>query len=223
MTRGTLSQAVQAGHCSVEDLCAQTGASSVCGSCRPLLAELVGSDAVAPEPGNRTLLWSGGLTLLAALVLLLAPAIPFADTVQVALQWDLLWRDGLLKQVSGFTLLGLGLLLSAVSLRKRVARFGFGAFSNWRLVHVLLGTLAVVALLTHTGMRLGYNLNLLLMLDFVGLLLAGALAGGSIGVQHLLPRAGARRARELSLWVHILLLWPLPALLAFHIFKGYWF
>ena len=160
---------------------------------------------------------------MAALAFLLSPAIPFPDSVQVPLRWDLLWRDSLLKQISGFTLLGIGALVSIISLRKRLARFSFGAFASWRLVHVLLGTLAVITLIGHTGLRLGYNLNLLLMLDFLALLLVGAAASGVIGLQQILPRARARRTREVSLWLHILLLWPLPALLGFHILKTYWF
>jgi nitrite reductase (NADH) large subunit len=204
-------------------LCAHTGASSVCGSCRPLLAELAGAQEIAAEPGSRTLLWTAIVTLVAALAFLLSPAIPFPDSVQVPLRWDLLWRDSLLKQISGFTLLGLGALVSVISLRKRLARFSFGAFAGWRLVHVLLGTLAVITLIGHTGLRLGYNLNLLLMLNFLALLLVGAAASGVIGLQQILPRARARRTREVSLWLHILLLWPLPALLGFHILKTYWF
>jgi nitrite reductase (NADH) large subunit len=223
VNRGTLSKAVLDGHCDVEALCAQTGASSVCGSCKPLLAELVGGQAIEPEQGSHTLVWIGIVALLAALAMLLAPAIPFADSVQTELNWDRLWRDGLIKQISGFSLLGLGVLVSLISLRKRIKRISFGSFGNWRLVHVVLGTLAVAALIAHTGLRLGANLNLYLMLSFVGLLLVGAIASGVIGLQHLLPRGMAKRTRELSLWMHILLLWPLPALLGFHVLKTYWF
>ena len=222
-TRGTLSAALQAGHCTVEALSAHTGAGSVCGSCRPLLAELAGNQPLVPERGSRTLLWTGLTALLAALAILLAPAIAFPDSAQVAVRWDLLWRDGLIKQISGFSLLGLGVAVSLISLRKRVSRVSFGKFTSWRLLHVLLGTLAAATLIAHTGLRLGYHLNLYLMLCFTGLLLAGAVAGGTIGWQHALPRRLARRARNWSLWAHIVLLWPLPALLGFHILKTYWF
>ncbi len=222
-TRGTLSAAMQAGHCTVEDLCAQTGAASVCGSCKPLLTELAGGGPLAAEAGGRALVWTAAASLLAALAMLLAPGIPFANSVQVDLRWDLLWRDGLLKQVSGFSLLGLGVLVSAISLRKRTERVSLGSFAAWRVVHVVLGTLAAATLVAHTGLRLGYHLNLYLMLSFVGLLLAGAISGGAIGLQHVLPRNVAKRSREWSLWMHIVLLWPLPALLGFHILKTYWF
>ncbi len=223
VTHGALRQSMQSGNDSLQALCSATGASSVCGSCKPLLAELVGSQAIEPETGYRTLLWTGIIGLLASLAWLIAPSIPYPNSVQVGLQWDLLWREGLIKQISGFSLLGMVALISVISLRKRLKHFSFGDFSSWRIVHVAVGVVAVATLLAHTGFRSGYNLNFLLMLDFVGLLLVGSIASSAIGLQHALPRAAAKRTREMSLWLHILLLWPLPALLGFHILKTYWF
>jgi len=103
VNRGTLSKAILAGHCNVEALAAQTGASSVCGSCKPLLAELAGRHASEPEAGSRTLVWTGMAALLAALAMLFAPAIPFADSIQTEIHWGQIWRDGLIKQISGFS------------------------------------------------------------------------------------------------------------------------
>lgn len=223
VSRGTLSMAVQAGHGSVKSLCTQTGASSICGSCKPLLADLLGSKTIEPEKGNRTLVWTGVVSLLLAFTMLFAPAIPFADSVQVKLQWDQLLRDSLLKQISGFSLLGLGVLISLISLRKRVSHIRLGDFSYWRVIHVVLGTFIALTLVAHTGLRLGFNLNLYLMLSFVSLMLVGAIASGVIGLQHVLPRRVSKQTREMSLWSHILLLWPLPALLSFHVLKSYWF
>lgn len=223
VTRGVLSQALAQGCTSLDRLARCTGASTVCGSCKPLLAELLGGQAPQPEPGHRTLLGAAAFAALLALACLLLPAIPYNDSVQAGLRWDRLWRDGLYKQVSGFVLLGGALSISAIGLRKRIGSFTLGGYPGWRNWHVLAGSLLVVVLITHTGLRLGHELNLLLMLAFVGLLLAGALASGVIGLQHALPQRLARRARNLSLWTHILLLWPLPALLGFHVLKTYWF
>lgn len=223
VTRGTLTQALRAGHASPEALSEHTGAASVCGSCKPLLADLAGSAAVAAEQGHRTLLWSGVAGLLAVLAILLLPAIPYSGSVQVQVRWDRLWSDSLFKQISGFSLLGIGILVSLISLRKRVKRISAGAFSSWRLWHVLFGTLAAAVLLAHTGLRLGSNLNLLLMLVFSALLLVGSVAGATIGLQHRLPRVAAKRTREVALWLHIVFIWPLPVLLGFHVFKTYWF
>lgn len=223
VTRGRLSQALAEGCDSLEGLAQCTGASTVCGSCKPLLLDLLGSGERPPVTGSRALVWAASLGLLAALAFLLLPAIPYPDSVQAAPRWDLLWREGLYKQVSGFTLLGLGLLISLISLRKRISAFTLGGYDGWRILHMALGVLVAAVLVAHTGLRLGFNLNLLLMLCFVTLLLAGSVAGGVTGLEHALPRRLARRTHALSLWMHILLLWPLPALLGFHVLKTYWF
>ncbi len=223
VTRGRLTRALAEGCNDLDTLSQCTGAASVCGSCRPLLLDLLGSDARPPVTGSRILMLSAVIGLFATVALLLAPAIPYNDSVQASLRWDGLWRNGLFKQISGFTLLGLGLLISIISLRKRITGFNLGSYDGWRAWHVLAGVLIIAVLITHTGLRLGYNLNLLLMLCFAGLLLAGVVASGAIALEHALPRAVAQRTRQLSLWVHILLLWPLPALLGFHVLKTYWF
>jgi len=72
-------------------------------------------------------------------------------------------------------------------------------------------------------MRLGNNLNFYLMICFMGIVLAGGIASGAIGLQHVIPRGTSKLLREMSMWAHIMLLWPLPVLLGFHIFKSYWF
>lgn len=223
VNRGTLTKAIAAGHISVETLCLKTGASSVCGSCKPLLSDMLGGKAVEAEKGSRVLVWTAVATLLSVFLTMFSPSIPFSESVQVSMQWDLLWRDGLLKQISGFSLLGLGILVSLISIRKRITKFSFGNFSSWRVVHVAIGTIAIATLIAHTGFRFGSNLNFYLMLSFIGLLMVGGIASGVIGLQHVLPRGLTKVTRELSLWSHILLLWPLPALLGFHILKSYWF
>jgi len=223
VSRGCLSQAIQSGHCSVETLGAATGASTVCGSCKPLVTELLGNTVIEAEPDAKVLVSTAVVTLLLAFAFLLLPAIPSADSVQLPWRWDALWRDSLLKQITGFSVLGAACLISLISLRKRTKRIAFGAFPTWRGVHVVLGTLVLGTLVAHTGLHLGDKLNLFLMLDFLALLLAGTLAGATIGLQHRLPSYTTKRVRSLSLWAHILLLWPLPALLGFHVLKSYWF
>ena len=188
-----------------------------------MVAELVGNTSIEPEPDTKILLTTAVTTLLLTMAFLLLPSIPSTDSVQHGWRWDTLWRDGLIKQITGFSLLGSALLISFISLRKRVKHFSFGAFHKWRAVHVVLGTVAIFTLLAHTGLRLGDNLNRFLMLDFLALLLAGTLAGAAIGMQHRLSSGTIQRVRSFSLWTHILLLWPLPALLGFHVVKSYWF
>lgn len=223
VTRGALGRAVAEGCQTVESLRARTGAGQVCGSCRPLLAELVGATAQAePQPGRRGVLGSvvGALAVLAAF--LFAAEIPVADTVQGGWQPQSLWLDGFWKQVSGYTLLGLGLVASLLSLRKRWKRFTLGAYPWWRLAHAVLGTLAVATLIVHTGLRLGNHLNFLLIAGFLALTALGAFAGAVVALERM-PNPWTRRFRALSGYWHVVLLWPLPALLGFHILSVYYF
>lgn len=107
---------------------------------------------------------------------------------------------------------------------KRIRRFTpAGRFDAWRLFHVVLGLLTVVGLAAHTGFRTGSGLNLLLILAFTSTLAAGALSTGVIALEHRIGGALARRLRRQTVWGHILLFWPVPALLGWHIFKTYWF
>jgi len=50
VTRGTLSLAIVEGCGTIETLCSKTGAGTVCGSCKPLLAELLGVDEHGAVP-----------------------------------------------------------------------------------------------------------------------------------------------------------------------------
>ena len=223
VTRGELGRALAEGCATVEALAARTGASTVCGSCRPLLAELAGGAAPArPARGWKTLLGAGGVALPAALALALVILIPYASTVQVPWQWDMLWRESLWKQVSGFTLLMLTALLLAFSLRKRIRRFTLGDFPLWRVAHAVLGALTLLALAVHTGGRLGSNLNFALITSFLGVVALGSVAGSVVALEHRLG-AGAARLRRTWTWTHILLFWPIPTLLALHVFKSYYF
>jgi nitrite reductase (NADH) large subunit len=223
VTRGALGRAVAEGCQTVESLRARTGAGQVCGSCRPLLAELVGATAQAePQPGRLGVLGSiaGALVVLAGF--LFAAEIPVADTVQGGWQPQSLWLDGFWKQVSGYALLGLGAVASLLSLRKRWKRFTLGAYPWWRLAHVVLGTLAVTTLVVHTGLRLGNHLNFLLIAGFLALTALGAVAGAAVALERA-PNPRTRRLRALSGYWHVALLWPLPALLGFHILSVYYF
>jgi nitrite reductase (NADH) large subunit len=223
VTRGEIARACAAGYRSVEEIALATRASSVCGSCRPLVAELAGGAGQAqPVRGWRTLLAASSLAVKAAVALAIVLAVPYAATVQVPWQWDLLWRENYWKQVSGFTVLGLAAVVSVLSLRKRVARFTLGDFPLWRVAHAVLGALTVAALLVHTGGRLGSNLNFLLMSAFLGVVTVGGVVGGVIALEHRFGGAAAR-ARRSWVWAHILVAWPLPILLGFHVFKTYYF
>jgi len=226
VSRGTLSAACAGGGCTtIEQLTLATGAGSVCGSCRPLLAQLVGTDepATAPAAGQRTLVAVClGAIALAALTAMMPP-LALGRSVEHDPAWHQLLTDPGWRRVTGFTLLGLAAASLALSLRKRIARFAWGDFGWWRVLHTGLGLAGLAGLFLHTGWRLGSNFNRLLMLDFLALALIGALAGSVIALESRLDARSARRLRAGWTWAHIVLTWPLPVLLTFHVLSAYYF
>jgi nitrite reductase (NADH) large subunit len=225
VTRGTISEAITCGAADCDAVTRSTGAGSVCGSCKPLIHELIGAPQPAsPTPLHRILLLGAGIGAIGSLLFLFGPSLPYADSVQQGWSWDFLWRDGLAKQITGFSVLALFAIGLLMSLRKRVRRLDrWGGFDGWRLAQVLIGILVIVALGLHTGFRAGYGLNFMLLLSFSVMLLLGALSTGVIALEHRIGGALATRLRRRSVWLHILTFWPVPALLGWHIFKSYWY
>lgn len=229
VTCGRLRAAIAAGAKTPDALGAATGAGQVCGSCQPMLEELVNSGGPArPIRLFRPILALSAFAALIALSLALVPRIPFpshfdADSIRT---W--LWRDNIVKQWSGFILLGLTLAAMGLGLRKRLRITDrLGGYDWWRLAHLVLGGLAALGLVAHTGLRPGANLNLWLFIAFTLTLVAGAVAGLATGGDHALRdrRIGSARkpARRLPTWVHILAIWPLPLLLSAHVLASYAF
>jgi nitrite reductase (NADH) large subunit len=224
VTRGRLSEAIMGGCASVAEISACTGASTVCGSCRPLVTQLLGSQ----EP-REPVKWAGKLFGFAAVAAVLAlaffllPGVPYPDRVNVPLRWDFLWRNGIAKQASGYTLLALAVGLAVLGLRKRIERFAWGDYGIWRFIHTVIGLGVLLGFVVHTGGRMGTQLNLLLAVSFVGAALAGGVFAGLVAREHVIDAVRARKLKAAALWAHILFVWPLPVLLAFHIAQGYLF
>ena len=223
VTRGQLTSAIASGCASIAALAEKTGASTVCGTCKPLLAQMVGSNVPAPPVESATTLrvWAA-IALALALTFIVPWTIPYATTVRAGVPWDLLWREDFYKQLSGYSLLGMTALALIMSLRKRMTAFTAGRFSTWRSLHVVVGALALIALLVHTGGRVGSNLNLLLLGTFAALIVLGSGTALVMAAEH---RLGARapRVRARWYWLHLLLFWPVPVLLGMHVLKTYYF
>ncbi len=226
VTRGALSAAIQGGCNSVASLAQCTGASSICGSCKPRLSQMIGE---VPAPvivkGHGSLLTLSAISAALAITIALMMPIPFSNTVD--LEWHIseLWLNKSYKEFSGFTLLGLSAVGLLLSLRKRIKNISqrkfSGDFGYWRVMHVTLGTIALLTLALHTGMRMGENLNFLLMLSFVGLAIIGAIAGGVTAYETKRTSLSIGRWRRCTTWAHIFIFWPMPVLLGFHILKSY--
>jgi len=230
ISRGQLSAAMTGGACTAERLATATGASTMCGSCEPLLIELCGAkEGIATPSRRRKRVWAFAASLMGlAIVAILAIAPPpgFASSVQQG--WhhvDALWRIPWIKQTTGFGLLGLSLLASGIAARKRLRWFQWGDFAWHRAAHTTIAVIALTLLVAHSGLSLGHNLNFGLMTMFLFLCVLGTLTGV---VSHL--EAGrhrtatlARRFRPVVGQIHLFATWPMAVLLGFHVVSAYYF
>lgn len=224
LNRGQIGQAISSGCVSVQAIANNTRASTICGSCEPLLVEILGGSMKAkPTPAFKALATLSLICVIAAIAAVMLPGIPYTKSVQAAPNFNWLWTETLYKQISGFTLLGLGVLATFLSLRKRLPEVRWLNYSTWRFVHVVIGVLLVSTLLAHSGFRFGENLNFWLMSCFLMVTFTGALVGLIVASEHQLQPSIAKAVRKLSIWTHLLVLWPLPVLLGFHILKTYYF
>lgn len=218
---GTLKNACTEGCITVEALSQKTGAGSICGSCKPLLADFTNENVEETSKRSYGLLISSFVAFLMALGFLLSPPIPHTDSVQ-GMQWDFLWRDGFWKQVSGYAMLGCAGLTTLLSFRKRIKWLTVGPYWLWRTLHGVFGGLILFFAILHTGLHLGSNLNFLLMMDFLIL----AFLGGASGKLITLLKENSSFKRILQTQVtrlHIYAAWPFPILLFFHILSVYYF
>ena len=228
VTKGTLDACMATCGRDADALRERTGAGGVCGSCKPLLLELVGQKPVhTPAPYTRALARLAIIAGCFALALWLLPAPQYERSVQASFHAvDRVRLDSTFRKVSGFSAAGLALASLVLSVRKRSRLLSRVSFGGARALHALLGGLALAALLVHTGLRLGSQINFALMTTFLSAALMGAFAGASTAAENASEprraRAGRRLRNPLSL-AHVVLLWPLPLLLGLHILAAYYF
>jgi len=222
VSRGQLGDAINNGAGLIEELMRETSASTVCGSCRPLLQELLGGKVAHPPVfGARTIILGSLIAGLLALATLLLPAWPYSDSVEQGIGIDRFWIEGIWKQITGFTLLALSAVVAFLSVRKRVRMRWLGDYRFWRIAHVLLGAAALAVLLVHSGFHLGENLNRWLMLTFLAVAIVGTATGFVTAREHATLNTGHPSRRALFTWLHIFAFWPLPVLLMLHIVTVY--
>lgn len=228
VTRGQLAQVITSspGPVGVSTLTACTGAGGVCGSCRPLLGELCGAAPTeAPESVRRAgwLLPSALISLMVLLLWISPLGLTPASSIDDMTWIEQLSNDSLGKQITGFTMLGLTVLTLLLSLRKRWRRFAWLDYPVWRVVHAVLGAMAVAVTLLHTGLQAGNGLNAGLLVNFLGLIGLGAMTALVVALPTS-ERAPSQRLVQRSLqWGHVVLAWPLPALLALHVLTVYYY
>lgn len=224
VSHGNLTDALRSGCQTAEALMERTGASSICGACRPLVDQL----AQSPSTGEmiakpRALIGASIFAAIMTLLFLFIDAVPLSNSVRSG-QWiEKLWFDSTWKQFSGYGLLLLSVFGLGFSLRKRWPAFQLGTQGQWRLAHIVLGALTIAVLFVHTGFRLGANLNLLLMSIFLGLAFMGAIAGAMSVIAQRYGEKAIQQYRSWSTKGHHLLFWPFPIILLFHIISVYYF
>lgn len=243
---GAVRAAMARGCASVPAIAAATGAGASCGSCRPALVQLLAAGggvtsispaahrkqsagvtnpgwSASPGPGRELPRgrWSLALISLFALVACGVFALAgrsIAAAGAEAARWLLDLPGGSSKILSGSVLVGTASLGLLLSVRKRLPSLRrLGAVRWFRLLHAVVGLAAIAVLVGHTGMRIGDNLNRALLVAFLGVVASGA----TVGVAAAAP--GVARAVPVLLWGHLMFLWVLPVLVAFHVLAVYWF
>lgn len=225
VTRGEISRAIEMGHTSIKALSTYTGAAASCGSCLPLLAELLGYKDETKLQQKNTGIFISSLLVLAVIGLFLSlnPFPVAMDLTHNVWSWDAQSRDIAWNQITGFTILGLIMGNFALSLRKRWVRGKLVSVDGWRTVHGFLGVFSLGAVVIHTGLHAGSNLNQLLLITFMATSLLGAISGGLTTLAR--KRVSAAVNNNLARWtrIHTFVLWPLAVLVGFHILSSYYF
>jgi nitrite reductase (NADH) large subunit len=227
VTKGAIDTAIASGAKTRETVSYATGAAKLCGSCKPLIDELLGLKTDSTQmPVFGTVAIVSLIVLAGLAVFLAAPPWPVSAEISPSFRIETLWLDGTFKQITGFALLGSVLIAALLFLRKRISHGLPGSYESWRLVHAGSGGLMIVLLFAHTGFSLGNQLNSWLMMSFLAALWAGTFAGLAAGLS---GHAGSHsfglnvNVRRLTAWLHILVAWPLPLLLLVHILMIYYF
>lgn len=224
ISQGQLVQAIDEGVKTTAALSKKTNAGTTCGSCTPTLDKLLGQTGTrVKDKAWQMLLVCSLVAIVFAGLILFTPALQVSNTSLAPAALENIWNNKLWKQITGFTLVGFCVAGLLMSLRKRFKFHQWGAFGYWRLLHVALGVVSAVILITHTGLHLGENLNRWLMVNFLTMIAVGAAAGAAISLSHKLNSHSAKKLRSATTWAHILVAWPLPALLAIHIITVYYF
>lgn len=224
VTLGSLTLAREQGCQTFEAIKEKTNAASVCGSCSPLLKQFLSEkpEYVGMQVGHVA---TACLSLLAVVVLGLLismPPIAAPNSVQDETSWmQMLIADQFWKQVTGYSALGVLALSLLLTIRKRTSWLKRFHFNSLRNVHVALATLALLVIVLHTGFHKGSNLNLILFSTFLIASISGSAVGFVAGIEPRLPIA-LRSIRRPLTFIHILCLWPLPVLIAFHVAAVYW-
>ncbi len=180
-------------------------------------------EPTAPEPGYRPLATASIAAILLSVIAFSSRPIPIPSTSAVRFGVGRVLTDNAFQQATGYLLVLISIFSLALSLRKRWSRFKLFDFPFFRVIHVILGTATLVVLAMHTGLRLGRGLEFALAVDFLAVCILGGIAGIVTSFSHRWDGTAARDRRLASTRVHLVAFWPLPVLVALHIFQVYYY
>lgn len=189
----------------------------------PLDSPAARREPMEPEPGYRTLATASIAAMGLALLAMVTRPIPIPKSASIRLGIGRVMTDNAFQQATGYLLVLLSIFSLALSLRKHWSRFQFFDFPFFRVIHVILGTATLFVLALHTGFRLGRGFEFALAIDFLAVCLLGGLAGIITAVSHRWDGMAARDRRQAATRVHLAAFWPLPVLVALHIFQVYYY
>lgn len=185
---------------------------------------------------SKALLSGSLLTLCLALLFFIAPSYTTPDSVSSfapAMMWldfVMMWNNfGYIRQnyfpsdITGYGILGMGLLGLLMSLPRRWAWVRSIDFEGWRLMHVGVGITVLMLLFLHTGFAMGGLHTTVLMSCFLGLFILGSATGIVIALQEKFSPARTYRYKKWFKRLHIGMGLILPVLLGAHIVSTYWF
>jgi nitrite reductase (NADH) large subunit len=133
---------------------------------------------------------------------------------------EALWTDRSLQRCSGLLIVLAALGSMAFSRLQRRRAPWRAAVARAKVSHGALGAAAIVGLACHTGLHVGERLNRILAIDFV---MVSALGGAAALATAFGDGSRSRVGWRLLGHAHLLVLIPLPVLLALHVLAAYWF
>jgi nitrite reductase (NADH) large subunit len=227
ITQEALSLSYCNGNTTPEKLAQNTGASTVCGACRPILNEFtVSAQVQALSFRSKRLLAYSFMALFTIGWFLFAQPWPRSLPYEFSREVNY-WETSIGQQVTGFLMVALIMVGLMLSLRKRTKWFRWGKISTWRLVHSGCAAGALGVLVLHTGGHWGEQFNFWLMLHFLVLASFGTFLGLFMPFDvRLAQYFSALTVKKIQLGlttIHYVLYTFLPFLVLFHTVATYYY
>lgn len=180
-------------------------------------------EPIGPEPGYRPLATASIAAIVLSAIAAISRPLPVPSTASIRFGVGRILTDNPFQQATGYLLVLLSVFSLALSLRKHWKRFHFFDFPFFRVIHVVLGTMTLLVLAMHTGLRLGRGFERILAIDFLAVCLLGGIAGIVTAISHRWDGLTARDRRNAATRVHLAAFWPLPVLIAVHVYQVYYY